>query len=444
MAIVPWYHRTGAPMTDFQLTASIQKATEPEDGLVRLWGWAAMSRDDLGEPVVDSDGDYIPIEELEKAAQRAFVERSGAGAIGTQHQVYRQADLVESFVLTREKRQAFGLGDGPLGWMVGLQSRNADVIKAVRSGQLMELSIRGRGQRQAVSVPPGRASDILKSEQGQPAEAATVNVVRQLELSDAELLSIVDRGASANERVRSRVVLVKRQSNGGATMPETDVKKMRSPQVILADLFEQGKLVDLPAEEKEALLTAMGSVPAMPAPVAEPEPVIEAEGEDEVPKAEDEDEMPKADDEGEEMSKREHELVKANAALKLRLDDLKKRAKRAEVTELVKSEMAYFPGASTDELVDVVQEGRLNLGSETAAKLEKMLKAASEVCKDSDILKTAGVRKGDGGEGSPQTELLELAKSLRDKDPKLSRHESIKQAGKQRPDLWAARNGASK
>lgn len=440
-------------MGQFSVSASIRKATSDDDsGAVYMYGWAAMSTDDLGEPVIDSDNEYIPIRELEKAAQRAFLRRGGNGAVGTMHDEYNRADLIESFVLSAEKRRAFGLGEGPEGWMVGLRSTDQEVAKAVRSGAMLELSLRGRGRTEGVTFPRGQAKDFLKSDGGQDVTLGSqfAKVIRDLELQDVELLSIVDRGASANDRVRSRIVIVKRDGGDRMPKPKTDVQK-RTAQVILADLFEQGKLTDLPPEEKEVLLAAMAAAPMTSPKPAEPEPAPKADDDQEpMPKAGDDQEpMPKANDgDGDDMPKNDKtdtetvELRKQNVELSARVVELEKAAKRSELTEFVKRDLAFFPGASVEDLVKTIEEARANMGKDDAEALVKMLKSASEVAKDSDLFQTVSVRKG-GGSGSedPNSELLEIAKAKRKEDPKLSRHESILAAGRERPDLWAKRRG---
>lgn len=441
-------------MGEIQLRAAIKRADDDGDS-VRIWGWAAMSVDDLGNPVVDADGEYIPVDILESAVHDAFLRRGGVGAAGVLHTQFAKADLVESFVLTAEKRAAFGFGDGPLGWIVGLVSRDPDVIEQVRSGLLLELSMRGKYRSEPVKFFPGQEREMLKQQPADPANSdgqKTAEVVREMILSDAELLSLVDRGASANKRVRSRVVLIKRDLNLEPTMPpEKKQMAKRTPQMILADLFEQGKLAELAPEEKEALLTALAAMPApaaAPAPEASEEPPTDMGGEpkadDEAEKAMDEeDEMPKRmDDDMQKREQRERELAKRNQELTERLSVLEKRLGRGELVEMVKRDMAYFPGASVDELADVVESARENLGSERAEKLETMLKSASAAVRDSELFKAAGVRRGGSGSNAnnPEGELMELAKRLRQDNPKLSRHESIAAAGRERPDLWARRH----
>ena len=420
-------------MADFSLTASIRKAHADGDR-VYMYGWAALSTDSIGEPVIDADNDYIPAAELEKAAQAAFLDRGGKGAVGQMHDVFGKADLVESFVLTAEKQAAFGLTDAPQGWMVGLTSTDPDVCKAVRSGAMLELSIRGHGRREPVDVPAGmRPGDVVKK-RAQVTHAAghSFTVVRDLQLSDVELLSIVDKGASGNDRVRPRIVLVKRKGK-----PMSDTVFKRSAHAILAELFESGKLAELPPEEKEALLMlASGMTPPMPAPEPdpEPEPVVAAEDADEDVKADD-DEMPKADDD-EDMSKRD-ELAKANVELTKRVAELEAMAKRAELIELVKADMAYLPGASVEDIAKVLHETRTNLGSDVAAQVETLLKAASAAVQKGGLLDAAGVRSAANDNDAGANELQSLAKSLRDKNPKLSAAEAIVEAGRARPDLWA-------
>jgi hypothetical protein len=418
-------------MGAFQVKAPIRKRNVSEAGdRVWMYGWAAISKDATGEPLVDSDKDYVPATELESAAQRAFLDRGGRGAVGQMHSAFGKADLVESFVLTEDKAEAFGLSGMPLGWIVGLTSTDPDVIKAVRSGAMLELSIRGSGRREPVTIPQGaRASDVLKREVATGNDA--VAIVRDLRLSEVELLSIVDKGASGNDRVRPRIVLVKRKD-----LPMATVTKARTPQVILAELFEAGKLTDLPAEDKEVLLlAASSSAPApAPAPAAEPAPKPEPAPAPVEPIMAQDDE----DKDEEEMAKRS-ELAKQNVELSKRVAELEALAKRAELVELVKSKMAYLPGVSVEDIAKLVHEGRTNLGSEVAKSLETLLCAASETIRKSGLFDTAAVRHDAANGGGESGQLSMLAKSIRDKDPKLSASEAILAAGRERPDLWANR-----
>ena len=419
----------------FSVSAGVLKSTE-SDGVVHMWGWAALSRDADGHPIVDSQGDHIPASELEKAAQDAFLRRGGSGAVGEMHTSYQRADLVESLVLTREKQEAFGLAPAPEGWIVGLRSDDPEIVKAVRGGTLGELSIRGTGQRRTVEYGDLTSdTSLVKRDNGQPGETApgrrgVATIIEQLQLSDVELLSLVDKGASGDERTRPRIVLIKRR---GENMAE--VAKARTPQVILAELFESGKLKGLPPEDKEVLLTATsGGVMAPPAPAPEPEAPVEMAVEEE--KAEEPAPAEKMDDEEEMKKGQVVDLAKRNVELEKRVHSLEAKLAHTELVEVVKKDMAYLPGASVEDLAKVLHEVRRDLSAKTAERVEGLLRASSEAVKKGGLLDAVGVR-AEGG-STKGNALVELAKSIKEKRPNLSQSEAILEAGRERPDLWAA------
>lgn len=124
-----------------KIVAKIAKADEH-----LIFGWASVAADEDGIPVVDSEGDVIPITELEQAAYR-FVELSGSG--GEMHSKIGVAQLVESFVVTPEKLATLGLtGEMPLGWWVGFRVTDDDVWAKIKSGVYTMFSIGGRARRE--------------------------------------------------------------------------------------------------------------------------------------------------------------------------------------------------------------------------------------------------------------------------------------------------------
>ena len=124
-----------------KIVAKIAKADEH-----LIFGWASVAADEDGIPVVDSEGDVIPISELEQAAYR-FVEFSGSG--GEMHSKMDVAKLVESFVVTPEKLATLGLiGEMPLGWWVGFRVTDDDVWAKIKSGVYTMFSIGGRATRE--------------------------------------------------------------------------------------------------------------------------------------------------------------------------------------------------------------------------------------------------------------------------------------------------------
>lgn len=115
----------------------------------QVFGWASIVEMD-GEPVVDLQGDYISIEEVEKSAYE-YVHKSRKG--GDMHlrdgdQPVHASDMIESFVMTPEKKKALGFPDStPTGWWVGYQVNDPDVWAKVKSGERAMFSIHGRGVR---------------------------------------------------------------------------------------------------------------------------------------------------------------------------------------------------------------------------------------------------------------------------------------------------------
>lgn len=121
----------------------------------QVFGWASiMNRD--GKPVVDRQGDWIAVEEIEKSAYD-YVVKSRTG--GNEHRrsedrevPFQVSDMIESFVVTPEKREAMSLGDDvPDGWWVGFKVNDEDTWDDVKSGKVTGFSVHGKGKRQAVA-----------------------------------------------------------------------------------------------------------------------------------------------------------------------------------------------------------------------------------------------------------------------------------------------------
>lgn len=115
----------------------------------QVFGWASIVELD-GEPVVDLQGDYIAIDEVEKSAYE-YVHKSRKG--GDMHlrdgeEPVVKSHMIESFVVTPEKKAALGLPDEmPTGWWVGYQVNDPELWGAVKDGKRTGFSIHGRGMR---------------------------------------------------------------------------------------------------------------------------------------------------------------------------------------------------------------------------------------------------------------------------------------------------------
>ena len=118
----------------------------------QLFGWASVIEID-GEQITDLQGDRISPDEMEKSAYE-FVVKSRKG--GDMHlrdnwAPIHKSDMIESFMVTPEKRDAMGLPSSvPTGWWVGFQVNDPEVWAKVKSGERTGFSIHGRGRRETV------------------------------------------------------------------------------------------------------------------------------------------------------------------------------------------------------------------------------------------------------------------------------------------------------
>jgi hypothetical protein len=138
-------------LSEWIVPLTIKKVDPGPADVVKFTAWASIVTTKEGVPIVDHDGEVILVEDLEKAVHSAALEGSGAGRGGLMHEYESKIDLLESMVVSREKRAALGFGDGPEGWVVTCQSRDPEVVKAIRGGDMRELSIRGEAWKEWVA-----------------------------------------------------------------------------------------------------------------------------------------------------------------------------------------------------------------------------------------------------------------------------------------------------
>ena len=135
-----------ADEVDVIWNAEIAKADSDKQ---QIFGWASVVEVN-GEPVVDLQGDRISVDEMEKAGYE-YVMKSRKG--GDMHlrdnwSPIQKSEMIESFIVTPEKREAMGLPDSvPTGWWVGFKVQDADVWSKVKSGERTGFSIHGHGRR---------------------------------------------------------------------------------------------------------------------------------------------------------------------------------------------------------------------------------------------------------------------------------------------------------
>jgi len=137
---------------DFTLSATVSKADEDKR---QVFGWASITELN-GEPVVDLQGDYVTIEEIEKAAHEYIAKSRKGGDMHRRNgdEPYHVSDLIESVVVTPEKKAALGIpDDSPTGWWVGFQIHDDETWKLVKEGKRPMFSIHGRGVREDMELP---------------------------------------------------------------------------------------------------------------------------------------------------------------------------------------------------------------------------------------------------------------------------------------------------
>lgn len=113
-----------------------------------VFGWAWVARTPQGGAVVDSQGDAIEPQELERAAYRHVLEFRSAGE-GHDPGLRGVGVLIESVVFTPEKRAAMGIGQAaPDGWWVGYLIRDEATWERIVSGEYAMFSIEGEAYRE--------------------------------------------------------------------------------------------------------------------------------------------------------------------------------------------------------------------------------------------------------------------------------------------------------
>lgn len=127
------------------------RKTDEDQRLV--FGYLSVAKDAQGNDIVDSQGDIIAPEDLEKAAYDFTLYSRQAGEMHERSVGVGQ--LVESMVFTKEKQAALGIPEGtlPEGWWVGFKIDDPAVWDKVKKGEYGAFSIGGRGVREPVAEP---------------------------------------------------------------------------------------------------------------------------------------------------------------------------------------------------------------------------------------------------------------------------------------------------
>ena len=126
-------------MDNLKFNASILSKNEDQR---LVFGWASIV-EEKGVEVVDSQGDLISEEELEKAFYDFVLNSRNAGEM---HIRKDAGKLVECIVFTKEKQKALGIDLGMVGAWVGFKV-DEESFEKVKDGTYKMFSIGGKGVR---------------------------------------------------------------------------------------------------------------------------------------------------------------------------------------------------------------------------------------------------------------------------------------------------------
>lgn len=122
---------------DWSMPLDVRKA-DPDRR--QVFGWASVIEKN-GEPIIDKQGDIIPVSALEPAAYDFVLFSRDQGDM---HEETGKGRLIESMMFTTEKQKALGIDLGMVGWWTGFQVDSPALWSAYKRGERPEFSIGGQ------------------------------------------------------------------------------------------------------------------------------------------------------------------------------------------------------------------------------------------------------------------------------------------------------------
>lgn len=327
-----------------------------------VFGYASTVTDAAGNLVSDHQGDRIPVETIEGAA---YDYVSDSGALGDMHERIGVGELVESIVLTPEKRAALGMPDGPVRWWLGFRVLDQDTLDRLDAGELRDFSIGGTGDR--IPNPDGTA-DLVNLR------------IREV--------SLVDTGAGLGANVALRKAREEDQSMPKwianilqhlEANPETKPKAAEIRKALKSkvrkDMTVEEALALLPDDARAIVMSAMEALAAQRPPEADPAAAAGDAATAPMPPMAP---MPPTPDPTAKMGPPAPELTK-------RLEDAEARAKAAEArqAEVAKRLEAIEEERRMDRARELVRKdfARLPAGEGGEELLAKLVTMADRVAK---------------------------------------------------------------
>jgi hypothetical protein len=251
-----------------------------------------------------------------------------------------------------------------------------------------------------------------------------------LQLDLAELLSVVDKGASGNSELSPRIVLMKRQeidkaapaapaqAAPGAAAPAAgaldEIKsKLTAMEWDAIVAWHQDEMAKAKAAEDVAEGEPEGLMP-MAKSIDLPEPVRKA------------------------LEAKDAEVLKMRTekdAIEKRVAALEDERMTATYIAKARDQMGYIPGATADELALVLKNAAKTLPAPSFEKLESILKLASTALSKSALYRESGAVGSADGSGAVER-VEALAKAMVAREPKMSIQKARVAALDANPDLY--------
>jgi O-acetyl-ADP-ribose deacetylase (regulator of RNase III) len=253
-----------------------------------------------------------------------------------------------------------------------------------------------------------------------------------LQLDDAELLSVVDKGASGDDTVAPRVVLIKRRSPRAAE----EVKKIMTPEERAAAMEALRAKLD---EEGQTMLMALLEPPKEDAPKADDMPAEDVPKADGMP-AEDEKvagcDLEKVRKVAPDVVKRLEHAESTSAELAKRLATIEDERATEVFKRMAVEKYKAIPG-ETAATADLLKRLSGDLDKGTFEKVTKVLDQCAELIAKGGVFSVSGVSGASGFDGgSPQERLTAIAKSIRSEDPSLTQSKAMILAVERNPEIY--------
>lgn len=131
-----------------ELTVHLDKVHKAVEDKRQVFGFFSVIEAD-GIPVIDSQGDVMLSQDLEKAVYK-YVKFSRMG--DDRHDGRCKATLIESMYFSKEKQEALGIDLGLVGWWGGFEVHDDVMWAKIKAGDYESFSIGGAGRYERFDV----------------------------------------------------------------------------------------------------------------------------------------------------------------------------------------------------------------------------------------------------------------------------------------------------